>query len=211
MRQSKTESMIDTPRKRSPTPSAPRACSTAMRAEQPVPVGLRSILPGGSLLRCGRSHTVDGLDRRRDLADEMCRQSGFSGWAKPSCSLAARVMRMPASTMSPRFVRAQREAAAHPSPQSRSCRRRKPCPPRACPAPPPRVRPEPGCERRHVVHAHGVHAAVAAGSLNPDEAAGASRTITVSGSVMGRMPVSSSTVATQRRSTPTSAACPRAP
>ena len=39
MRQTNSEPMIERPVKRCPTASCPRAWSTAMRAEQPVPVG----------------------------------------------------------------------------------------------------------------------------------------------------------------------------
>ncbi len=46
MLQSKRESMIDLPIKRSPVFINPFACNTAMRAEHPVPVGERSSLPG---------------------------------------------------------------------------------------------------------------------------------------------------------------------
>jgi len=46
MPHSKREPMIERPMKLCPGFNRPRACSTAIRAEQPVPQGERSILPG---------------------------------------------------------------------------------------------------------------------------------------------------------------------
>ncbi len=83
IRQSKREPMIETPRKASPTLQPPRACRTAMRAEQPVPVGERSILPGRTTTALRPVATPSTrLDRRGDLAEADMVPVGVLGMAK---------------------------------------------------------------------------------------------------------------------------------
>ncbi len=96
-----SEPMMERPTKRSPTRSWPFAWSTAIRAEQPVPQGERSILPGRMTTALLAPRTPS---RRSGGAaswqKDRWSQSGLVGWRKPSCSLAAWVIFKPVATSS---------------------------------------------------------------------------------------------------------------
>ena len=98
--------------KRSPIFSTPFACSTARRAEQPVPHGERSILPGriATALSADRHATSSHSSGAANWQNEMWFHSGSSGCRKPSCSFAARVMFEPGLGELPRLVRRDRKA-----------------------------------------------------------------------------------------------------
>ena len=89
MRPVKREPMIDSWIIESPTCMAPRACSTAMRAQVPVPHGLRSERPGATMtvLRVTWPTPAKGRVNCTMLTPAM---SGFSGCTTSSCSRAAR-------------------------------------------------------------------------------------------------------------------------
>ena len=72
-----------------------------MRAEQPVPVGERSILPGriATALRPVSSPSIRSTGAA-NWQKEIWSQAVPPGWTKPSCSSAARVILMPASARS---------------------------------------------------------------------------------------------------------------
>ena len=80
--------MIDSWIISSPTCIRPRACSTAMRALVPVPVGLRSERPGATMqvLRVTLPTPAKG---RLSCTIETPAIAGFSGWATVSCWRAA--------------------------------------------------------------------------------------------------------------------------
>ena len=87
----KVEPISDTAVSWSPSAISPRACSTAMRAESAVPVGERSTLPGRiATAALARRPSASRSRAPAKRQKEMWRQSGFSGWWKPSASLAAR-------------------------------------------------------------------------------------------------------------------------
>ena len=94
----------------SPTASVPRACSTASRADRPVPVAERSSRPGATTtaLRETFPFPWNGPASWTMLTPAM---SGFSGWAHGSCSRAAARIRSPASESS----RASEGSMANPS------------------------------------------------------------------------------------------------
>ncbi len=84
-----------------------------MRAEQPVPVGERSTLPGRIATALAPVHApFSATSGPANWQKEMWRQSGFSGWTKPSCALAAATMRMPVSAMSRASSGAMRKPSA---------------------------------------------------------------------------------------------------
>ena len=99
MRPSNTDPITEACDIASPAPMSPRACSTAMRAHRPVPVGLRSRRPGATTtaLRVTAPTPCQGA---AICTIETSRIAGFSGWAHGSCSRAAARIRSPASESS---------------------------------------------------------------------------------------------------------------
>jgi len=91
MRPVKRDSMIERPMNRSPGRISPLACNTAISAEQPVPVGERSILPG---LMTQAFRLVSVPDSRTSgpvrKAKEIRSHPESTGWRKPSCSCSRR-------------------------------------------------------------------------------------------------------------------------
>src|SRR5438132_2886999 len=96
---SNREPMIDSWMNPCPSPSCPRACSTASRAEVPVPHGLRSMRPGATItaLRLTVSGPANGIANSAKVTRWM---SVFSGWLAVSCCLAAATIRLPRVTRS---------------------------------------------------------------------------------------------------------------
>lgn len=84
-----------------------------MRAEQPVPYGERSILPG-SMATAFRPLTMPSSRPSGPATwqNEKWAQSGCSGWENPSCWFAAAVMQTPSSAIS----RASEGQSSKPSP-----------------------------------------------------------------------------------------------
>ena len=111
------EPITDSITRLSPTSSVPLARNTARRAESPVPVGERSSFPGSitTALRITGS-PVRGSDSigLASWQNETWRQSGWSGWSNPSCSVAARVIVVPteASSRASAGTRSKPNAAA---------------------------------------------------------------------------------------------------
>ncbi len=100
-RQSKREPMMERPTKASPTFNMPLACSTAMRAEQPVPQGERSILPGRMATALAPEGVpLSSVSGAANWQKEMCDQSLLVGCWKPSCWFAALTIFMPRSAKS---------------------------------------------------------------------------------------------------------------
>ena len=111
MRQSNRESMGEIPTNGSPGASSPRACSTASRAEHPVPHGERSIFPGRIATAFRPAFTPPRTSTGAAIwQNETCDHSGFAGWVKPSCSFAARVILDSGHRDVPRLVRCQRKS-----------------------------------------------------------------------------------------------------
>ncbi len=83
----------------SPTAIRPRACSTAIRADSPVPVAERSSRPGATTtaFRLTAPTPCHGSAIWTMLTPAM---AGFSGWEQGSCSRAAARIRSPASERS---------------------------------------------------------------------------------------------------------------
>ena len=83
----------------------PRAWSVAIRAEQPVPVGERSILPGRTTTALAPVSTpFSEVNGPANWQKEIWRQLAFSGWTKPNCLFAAAVdldLRLPDPASSP--------------------------------------------------------------------------------------------------------------
>ena len=103
MRPWNCDPMIDEWAKPPPTPSSPRACSTAMRAVVPVPVGQRSERPGETMqvLRA----TVPGpRTAAANCTIDTPAMSGISGWATGA-------------------ARGRRGGSAHPARPARGLRR----------------------------------------------------------------------------------------
>jgi len=72
-----------------------------MRALQPVPVGERSILPGRTTTAFDPVQPPSRFSKGpANWQNEICAQSGFSGWTKPSWALAAAMIFTPHSARS---------------------------------------------------------------------------------------------------------------
>ena len=99
MRPSKVEPIADACAIASPTPISPRAWSTAIRAERPVPVAERSSRPGATTtaFRLTLPTPCHGSAIWTMLTPAI---AGFSGCAHGSCSRAAARIRSPASERS---------------------------------------------------------------------------------------------------------------
>ena len=96
---SNREPMIDSWTNPCPAASCPRACSTARRAEVPVPQGLRSMRPGATItaFRLTLPGPVNGIANSVNVTVWM---SALSGWRTGSCRAAAAVIRLPRTTRS---------------------------------------------------------------------------------------------------------------
>ena len=76
------------------------ACKTAIRVHGPVPHGERSIFPGWITTVFSPDEFSPSLCKAPAIwQNEICFQSGCSGWWKPNWSFAALVIRKPNSTM----------------------------------------------------------------------------------------------------------------
>ena len=110
---------------RRPGPSGPRACSTAMRAHRPVPVGLRSSRPGATTtaLRVTAPTPSPG---RRDLHDRDVVDGGVLGMHARQLLARGRADALAHERELARLAPARSRSPAPPRRRSRrTCRRRR--------------------------------------------------------------------------------------
>ena len=100
MRPRNSESMIERAMKRSPSFISPFGMEHGHVRRTAVPVGERSILPGCTATAWRPVSVVLAASGPRTGRTRYATSPGFSGWLKPSCSLAALVIAMPVSERS---------------------------------------------------------------------------------------------------------------